>query len=867
MKRLLLVTSLATMALLICSAAKNALLPPYAHFQRAYKKVLSEQSPEVDYPIRIRQLVLPAFGRVDRCVSCHVAIEDPRMAGEENPLKAHPGDILDQHDILKVGCTVCHDGQGRALNMKDAHAVKAKHWGEKLLPGEFVQANCVRCHSEDSRAVEGMTLLTRGRDLFRAKGCLGCHKRKGKGGHIAADLTELAAASPHIKYPTEHARHELLDQFAQNVNVAYIYESVRTPKAQPVDSKMVDFGFSEDEALALSVYLKSFAVSSAPDTLRRQDVEERLDPDGRALFAMYCSACHGERGQGTRLAELTKFGPSLAHEHFQSVADYDFVHTKISRSGTSLMPAWGGPGGLTSEEVDRVSRYVLTLDRTSPPTLLAVKGLDGVARYGRILFDGKCASCHGHDGGHEIDLVGPTLNSPEMLSYADDAFIHEVVTTGRPGSAMPSWYFLSAQELADLLAWFARKRGTAPSFEAVRESPAQAQAAQWGRARFERLCASCHGYEAEGRIGPSLASPEFQALASDTFLYRTIAGGRRGTAMGAWRHLETEEIAWLIAYLRTFTSEGSEAHFAEGEVLGSESRGADTFARVCAQCHGAEGIGHIGPSITNPDFLEVAGDRFIKETACYGRSGTRMRPNLHGQGGTADLSEREINDVVAYIRSFEGKPRRYAGRSRTQGDIDIGALTFERICAQCHGALGGGHTGPAIGLPGFLAHVSDGFIEGMIANGRSGTEMKGFSPGRGGLAELSEHEIRSVVRYLRVGAATEKIPAKSVQGTAGLGEVTFKRSCAQCHGSWGEEGFAPQLTNDVFLDAARDTYLQATMSLGRHGSAMRAMMRGGGGVVELDSKDANDVIAYLRESARQRRRKRDATAMSVALGE
>jgi hypothetical protein len=49
------------------------------------------------------------------------------------------------------------------------------------------------------------------------------------------------------------------------------------------------------------------------------------------------------------------------------------------------------------------------------------------------------------------------------------------------------------------------------------------------------------------------------------------------------------------------------------------------------------------------------------------------------------------------------------------------------------------------------------------------------------------------------------------------------------------------------VKAASVGYLQATMSLGRHESAMRSMIRGGAGLSELTSKEINDIIAYIKE--------------------
>ena len=319
--------------------------------------------------------------------------------------------------------------------------------------------------------------------------------------------------------------------------------------------------------------------------------------------------------------------------------------------------------------------------------------------------------------------------------------------------------------------------------------------------------------------------------------------------MGAWTSLSADDTGGVLAYLRTFERSGVKKHYPDAEVIGSESKGRVLIDGACAQCHGDRGEGMIGPAVMNADFVDTAGDGFMMEMVSYGRSETKMRPNLRGLGGTADLSVQDIKNVVAYIRSSKNDASSHIGRETIQGDIGLGRRSFAKLCAQCHGTVGSGGNGPAIGRGDFVAQVSDGFITGMAANGRSGTEMKGFAPGAGGFAELGEHEIRSVVSYLRSQSDKGLIQPKRVTGTAGLGEELYSRRCAQCHGSWGNESFAPHLTNPVFLEAASDSYLQATMALGRHQSAMRSMMRGSGGLTEMTSKEVNDVIAYLRESA------------------
>ncbi len=687
LKRLLTAASVLTLVLLTGTMIRGTFAPPYAPYQRAYGKRLKQGDPEADYPVRIRQLVLPDLGRVDRCVSCHVAVEDPRMADADQPLKAHPGEYLSDHDMQRIGCTSCHDGQGRAITAVDAHANEFEHWERKRLPDRFVQSTCTRCHSADSPVM--MPAFVRGRDLFRGRGCRGCHQLRGKGGLLGPALDGLGEASVSVKMPIPKNRHELVGKFEGDVNLAYIYEAVLTPKAQPAETLMFDYKLSEAQAIDLVVYLKSLTVTVMSEALNyaRGPLDE---PDGGQLYAMYCSACHGADGMGTRMEELKKIGPAIAHPAFLAVADPGFIRAKIHQSNSSVMPSWGTAGKLTAEEIGRISDYIWSTKGTPVP-LREVDREEGVPRFGAMLANGRCASCHGFEGEYSMDMIGPTLNSPELLSQANQTFLYRTITAGRAGTAMPSWHFLPARDLADLTAYFEQKREARATFEAATRARQDPQAARWGRSRYAGVCATCHGRDGEGVIGPSLNSPEFQLLASDQFLFDTITRGREGTAMGRYAHLGADDIGWLITHIRSFASAPAERRIdPDAEILGFESRGAETFARFCAQCHGAEGVGHIAPAVGNRDFLAAADDAFLKETISYGRGGSGMAGNLRGSGGTAGLSERTINDIVVYLRLLGRRAPDYAGLPRTQGDVSLGRERFARLCAQCHGVAGSG---------------------------------------------------------------------------------------------------------------------------------------------------------------------------------
>jgi len=197
----------------------------------------------------------------------------------------------------------------------------------------------------------------------------------------------------------------------------------------------------------------------------------------------------------------------------------------------------------------------------------------------------------------------------------------------------------------------------------------------------------------------------------------------------------------LAAVLSMPSFARDDSKIAEGKLL---------FQRNCQVCHQADAIGKPGfaPSLTNKEFLSIASDKFIEGTVRDGRPGTGMPPFAH-------LGRAKVQAITAYLRSFAVLPDRSAQVDQEQnshGDPRFGKQWFEDICSTCHGARGDGYisggTGTAIGKPGFLNKVSDGFIRTTIKEGRSNTRMRGFQ-GPTGLANLSDKEIDDIIAYLR----------------------------------------------------------------------------------------------------------------------
>ncbi len=192
-----------------------------------------------------------------------------------------------------------------------------------------------------------------------------------------------------------------------------------------------------------------------------------------------------------------------------------------------------------------------------------------------------------------------------------------------------------------------------------------AMAATDGARLYDRNCASCHGVNGKGGIGVPLALPSFQASVSDEYLRKTIRYGRPGRVMPSFSSLSKEEIEAIVGHVRSWNP-ARRVSFSDKPVKGDPVRGKKLFAQYCAACHGANGEGSKGtgvtfsrprdlpimaPALHNPGFLTAATDSMIKATLMNGREGTPMVSFLK-QG----LKEKDINDIVRYVRSFENQP-------------------------------------------------------------------------------------------------------------------------------------------------------------------------------------------------------------------
>ena len=866
----LLVASVLTLAALVWAALMENIFPEWRGLRLQYATILEEKASDERgrdiadrFVIGIEQNVLPHLNAIDRCITCHTGLDDPRMSDQPNPFRTHPGDILSSHPGEQFGCTVCHQGQGRATESDEAHG-RVAHWLYPMREPEYLYASCMQCHdretlidevlvASDSAAPQaGLAKLIRGKELLEDSGCLGCHILDGRGGSLGPDITYVGNKTAHDFDFSHFNKGDPRD-------VPYwLKKHFLEPQSISPDTVMPDMDLSEDDAIALTAYVLSLREPAEARTIRAPapiivaTEEEVLS--GEELYLMMCSACHGRDGRESIVPGLRT--PALNNVDTLAVASDDYLrHIIFEGRSNTAMPGWGRDmDNFSRDEIDRVVAHIRAWEPVGP-TLDEIQSKSGDAKMGRAYFQGLCVNCHGEEG---IGGIGNSLNANTFLSIVSDTFLAETIVHGRPGTAMASWKHLPAQAVSDLVAYIRSWAPEAPSFETVQASRADLggpENVRVGALLYKGNCATCHGDDGEGGIGPMLNSKDVLPVVTDRYLYRTITEGRLGTAMPAWRHLPADQVGAIIDYLRSWRGNHNPA-LAKAPPIGDYTIGEVHFELACVQCHGEDARGGVGPMLANPSFLSAVSDDSLYHWISRGRAGSAMRGFAPEEQGPLRLTSGHIGDIIAYLRNQGSKPQQPVHRSGV-GNPALGRELFEGNCASCHGYDGEGASGPQLNNETFLRTASDGFLAATIVLGRTGTPMQSMIHGVEGLGQIAPNEVQDIIAYMRLWDFNQswlkpRSLAEISERAITSGRQKFERYCSGCHGpnglgsSDGEDFFAPALNNPEFLAAASDGFLLATIARGRSGTPMRPFGIGAGGIASLDAETISDIVSYIR---------------------
>ncbi len=491
----------------------------------------------------IVQINVPEASIVDRCESCHmgarelVKITPASMALKgEKPDKyadafvSHPEpELLQIHDPERFGCSPCHQGNGRATtSIEKAHG-NYEHWLWPMFPKQNVQAGCQNCHAADMVLVSGDTewkVIDEGKDLFRQRGCMGCHRHEGydrepeelnaiaqqsklfeqqkidnfkraadlmkqadaaesneEANRLNQDAVDLKVANSKIDghlQQLDFETHNLmqdekkvgpnLKDIRLKLNKDWIPVWLKKPTDFRPTTKMPNFRLNEHQIESITAYLWQSALT---DPLAKQ---KPGNPDhGKELFETRgCLACHsiGEGDQktgGTFAANLTREGEK---------ANYDYLVRWIHNARERTRP------------------YCPFEKKDIGPEDYAKKGLPYV-------FDLQHSRCP--NDGHELQVQNMTVMPSLRLSWED------------------------AQDIASYLMTQKRRDPSSYAEASYMDDPnLKKEGEKWIR-HFG--CAGCHeiaGLEDEGRIGTDLTVEGSKPIERLDFALYTVPAERGG---------------------------------------------------------------------------------------------------------------------------------------------------------------------------------------------------------------------------------------------------------------------------------------------------------------------------------------------------
>ncbi len=322
----LLVSSVLAFVLLAYAAYDENLGTEWYQHQSSYKKQLlaratsdREQSAAERFEVRQKQLYLPELDRIDRCVTCHVAVDDPAMKDAPQPLTTHPGEITKHHSQERFGCTVCHSGQGRATTAVDAHGPVA-HWLDPMVALDEVDRACPKCHMEFP--LPGVPRYNAAMALFQEKACISCHKLHGQGGDAGPDISnaatvdhgELPEAFPEEEWHFEHADEE------------WHFRHFKDPKSVVETSEMPNLNLSDEEAEALVYLMTSLTGEAIPTDYLSNPKPEAVDVAAQPIDplalkgyvgSIVCIGCH----QGLHADAIDGWHKSLMSTTYERIKD------------------------------------------------------------------------------------------------------------------------------------------------------------------------------------------------------------------------------------------------------------------------------------------------------------------------------------------------------------------------------------------------------------------------------------------------------------------------------------------------------------------------------------------------------------------
>ena len=496
-----------------------------------------------DWDPTIVQINVADANIVDRCESCHMGIREPLKLttasmtpkGAKRPdeyaraFTSHPEpELLKTHDPDKFGCSPCHQGNGRATTSVEKAHGNYEHWLWPLFPKQNAEAGCQTCHAADMVLVSGDVgwTISEGKDLFRQRGCNGCHRYEG----YDKEPEDLQAVNQQVKQ-LETQKKDNLKQAAE-----FISES--------------NAASSNEEANRLTD--KSVALKVANSKI-----------DGRLQQLDFQSH--------NLMQDMKKIGPNLKDARLKLNRNWIPVWLK---KPTDFRPTTKMPNfRLNEDQIKAISAYIWQTGLTDP----LQKQNGGNANHGKELFETRgCLACHSIGEGDQMQggtfaanltRVGEKANYDYLVRWIHNArqrtrpycpyekkdigpedyakkglpYVFDLGHSRCPNdghelqvqnmTVMPSLR-LSEQDAQDIASYLITQKKQEPSAYADASFMEDPKLKDEGKKWIRHFgCAGCHeisGFEDEGRIGTELTAEGSKPIERLDFALFTDVAQRGG---------------------------------------------------------------------------------------------------------------------------------------------------------------------------------------------------------------------------------------------------------------------------------------------------------------------------------------------------
>ncbi len=171
--------------------------------------------------------------------------------------------------------------------------------------------------------------------------------------------------------------------------------------------------------------------SSYEEILADENLASYAQHGGAAVFATYCSQCHGAGAAGA------KGYPNLVDDDWLWGGTFDDIEYSVihgirdeadEETRISEMPSFQGV--FTADELDNLVAYTQSISGEEHG--------EADLSAGATLFEENCVSCHMESGTGDITQGSANLTDAIWLYGGDAATIRETILKGR-GNVMPHW--------------------------------------------------------------------------------------------------------------------------------------------------------------------------------------------------------------------------------------------------------------------------------------------------------------------------------------------------------------------------------------------------------------------------------------------